>query len=92
MSDTVTMYLIYAVAIALLSNSGINMPAFVIMIGLASIMGLLTPAAAVPAPLFFGPEHITMQNSAKYCIIFLAVTFVIIMALMWPLASAVIVF
>ncbi len=92
MSDTVTMYLIYAVAIALLSNSGINMPAFVIMIGLASIMGLLTPAAAVPAPLFFGPEHITMQNSAKYCIIFLAVTFVIIMALMWPLANAVIVF
>lgn len=90
MSDTVTMYLIYAIAIALLGNSGINMPAFVIIVGIGAIMGLLTPAAAVPSPLFFGPEHLTMKNSGKYCIIYLAFIFVALMVLIWPLANAVI--
>lgn len=84
------MYLIYAIAIALLGNSGINMPAFVIIVGIGAIMGLLTPAAAVPSPLFFGPEHLTMKNSGKYCIIYLAFIFVALMVLIWPLANAVI--
>lgn len=90
MSDTVTMYLVYAIAIALLSGSGINMPAFVIIVGIGAIMGLLTPAAAVHSPLFFGPEHLTMKNSGKYCIIYLALIFVGLMVLIWPLANAVI--
>lgn len=92
MSDTVTMYLFYAIAISLLEGTGINMPAFVIIIGLASIMGLLTPAAAVPAPLFFGPEHITMKNTAKYAILYLVLICIVLMAIMWPLASTVIKF
>ena len=92
MSDTVAMYLFYAIAIALLASSGINMPAFVIMIGLAAIMGILTPAAAVPSPLFFGPGHITVGNTLKYAIIFLGLIFVGMMGLIWPLASAVIYF
>lgn len=92
MSDTVTMYLFYAIAIALLSSSGINLPAFVIMVGLGSIMGILTPAAAVPAPLFFGPEHITLQNTIKYAVVFLALIFVSIMVILWPLSSMIIKF
>lgn len=90
MSDTVTMYLVYAIAIALLNNSGINMPAFVIVVGIGSIMGLLTPAAAVHSPLFFGPEHLTMKNSGKYCVMYLAMIFIILMLLIWPISNAVI--
>lgn len=90
MSDTVTMYLMYAIGLSLLSSANINMPAFVMIIGFASIMGLLTPAAAVPSPLFFGPEHITMKNEAKYCAIFLVLDFLMIMCILYPLASAVI--
>lgn len=92
MSNTVTIYLMYAVGIAILSTSGINLPAFVMIIGFAAIMGLLTPAAAVPSPLFFGPEHITMKNEAKYCAIFLVLDFLIIMFVLWPLANVLIKF
>ena len=92
MSNTVTIYLMYAVGTAILSTSGINLPAFVMIIGFAAIMGLLTPAAAVPSPLFFGPEHITMKNEAKYCAIFLVLDFLIIMFVLWPLANVLIKF
>lgn len=90
MSDTVAMYLFYAIAIALLASTGINMPAFVIIIGLAAIMGILTPAAAVPAPLFFGPGHITLQNTVKYALLFLLLIFIGLMVIIWPLANALI--
>lgn len=92
MSDTVTMYLFYAIAIALLASTGINMPAFVIVVGLAAIMGILTPAAAVTSPLFFGPELITMKNTTKYALIYLGIIFVVLMVLIWPLASVIIQF
>ena len=92
MSNTVTIYLMYAVGTAILSTSGINLPAFVMIIGFAAIMGLLTPAAAVPSPLFFGPEHITMKNEANYCAIFLVLDFLIIMFVLWPLANVLIKF
>ncbi len=92
MSDTVTMYLIYSVSIALLTSAGINMPAFVMIVGIGAIMGLLTPAAAVPAPLFFGPNHITVKNSASYCIVFLIGVYAALMLVIWPLASAIIQF
>lgn len=92
MSNTVTMYLIYAIAISLLASSGINMPAFVIVIGLGAMIGILTPAAAVPAPLFFGPEHITVQETLKYALIYLILTFISIMVIIWPIANVLIKF
>ncbi|MGN0292407.1 MAG: SLC13 family permease [Lachnospiraceae bacterium] len=92
MSNTVTMYLIYAIAISLLASTGINMPAFVIVIGLGAMIGILTPAAAVPAPLFFGPEHITVQGTMKYALIYLLLTFVSIMVIIWPIANMLIQF
>lgn len=91
-SNTVTLYLFYAVAIALLSSAGINTPALVIVVGLASMLGILTPAAAVPSPLFFGPDHIQMKSTAKYAIVYLVIMFVALLAVVWPLASAVIKF
>lgn len=91
-SNTVSMYLFYAITIALLTASGINLPAFVIVAALGAMMGLVTPAAAVPSPLFFGPEHINMKDTAKYAVIFLFLEFIVLMALIWPLANAVIKF
>ena len=90
MSDTVTLYLMCAVGLMILANSSINLPAFAMVICFASTMGLLTPAAAVPSLLFFGPEHITMKDEAKYCGIFLVLDFLIIAFILWPLASAII--
>lgn len=91
-SNTVSMYLFYAISIALLSASGINMPAFVIVVGLGAMMGLVTPAAAVPSPLFFGPEHINMKNTAKFAMIYLLLSFAALMILIWPLANMLIQF
>ena len=90
MSDTVTIYLMCAVGLMLLADAPVNLPAFAMVICFASTMGLLTPAAAVPSPLFFGPEHITMKNEAKYCGIFLVLDFLIIAFILWPLANAII--
>lgn len=92
MSDTVTMYIFYAIAIALLESSGINLPAFIIIIGIASIMGIATPAAAVPSPLFFGPNHIDMKHTVKYATIYLIFIYGAIMLIIWPLANALIQF
>lgn len=92
MSNTVTMYLFYAIAISLLASTGINMPAFVIVVALGAMVGILTPAAAVPAPLFFGPEHITMQSTIKYALLWLVLVFISIMVIIWPVANILIQF
>lgn len=89
-SNTVSMYLFYAITIALLASSGINMPAFVIIVALGAMLGLVTPAAAVPSPLFFGPEHISMKDTAKYAVIYLLLSFAALMVLIWPLANVLI--
>lgn len=90
LSNTVTMFLFYSIALSLLSATNINVMGFVIVVGLASCIGILTPSAAVPAPLFFGPGHITVKNTYKYGIIYMVLTFLGCMFLIWPLASAII--
>lgn len=71
-----------------------GLPTLVIMaiLVLGAMIGVLTPAAAVPAPLFFGPEHITVQNTLKYALIYLVLTFISIMVIIWPLANILIKF
>ena len=90
LSNTVTMFLFYSIALSLLSDTGINVIGFVVVISLASCMGMLTPSASVPAPLFFGPGHITVRNTVKYCTIYIILTWLGCMFLIWPLASALI--
>lgn len=90
LSNTVTMFLFYSIALSLLSATDINVMGFVIVVGLASCIGILTPSAAVPAPLFFGPGHITVKNTVKYGVIYMILTFLGCMFLIWPLASAII--
>ena len=89
-SNTVTMLVFYSVAIALLAGSGINIVALSIVIGLVSCFGVLVPSSAVPAPLFFGPRHITVGNTARYNIVFIALALVVSVALLWPLAQLIV--
>ena len=61
LSNTVTMVLFFNIGAVLLSIDQVNMAAFTIMVSIASGMAAVTPSAAVPSPLFFGPGHVTMM-------------------------------
>lgn len=90
LSNTVTMVLFFNLGVVLLNTGNLNMGAITIVIGLAASMATLTPSASVPAPLFFGPEHVTMKSTYKYNFIFLVLSFVVLVAFVIPYASAVI--
>jgi len=81
--------LFFNIGIALLTAGDINVTAFAIVIALAAGMACCTPPSALPAPLFYGPGHITMQNSIKCNVIFVALSFVVLIAFVLPFASAV---
>lgn len=53
-------------------------------IGIASAMATLTPAACAPMPLIFGPGHVTMKNTLKINLVFIALSFVVILAFVIP--------
>jgi sodium-dependent dicarboxylate transporter 2/3/5 len=90
MSNVVSMILFFNIGVALLAAGEINMAAFAIVIAFAATMACCTPSAALTSPLFFGPGHITMQNSVKCNVIFVALSFVVLLAFLIPLASAII--
>lgn len=87
LSNTVTMVLFFNIGAVLLVAGNTNMAAFTIIIALASSMATLTPSAAVPSPLFFGPGHITMRNTVTHNLFFVICSFFVILAAM-PIASA----
>lgn len=89
LSNTVTMTIFFNLGVILLATSNVNMAAFTIIIALTSSMATVTPSASVPAPLFFGPEHVTMKNTLKYNLIF-AVASLCVCLIFWPFASAII--
>ncbi len=86
LSNTVTMVLFFNIGAIVLANGNTNMAVFTIIIGLAASMASLTPSAAVPSPLFFGPGHVTMKNTLKWNLIWLPLTFVILVVL-FPIFS-----
>lgn len=90
LSNTVTMVLFFNIGAVLLVNGNVNMAAFTIVIALAASMATVTPSAAVPSPLFFGPGHITMKDTLKYNLVFVVLSFVVLTAFCIPYASAVI--
>lgn len=92
MSNTVTMFLFYSVAFAIFTDPNINVMAYVIVIAMTSCIGIATPSASVPAPLFFGPSHLTVKNTWKYTSVYVFMCFLGSMFLIWPLASRIIVF
>lgn len=89
LSNTVTMVLFFNIGAVLLAGGNTNMAAFTIIIALAASMATVTPSAAVPSPLFFGPGHVTMKATLKYNLIFVVLAFVVLVAFM-PLASAIV--
>ena len=90
MSNVVTMVLFFNIGVALLTAGDMNMAAFAVVISFAATMACCTPSAALTSPLFFGPGHITMQNSIKCNLVFIVLSFVVLMAFLIPFASAVI--
>lgn len=90
LSNTVTMVLFFNLGAALLAGGNLNMGAITIVIGLAGSMACLTPSAAIPSPLYFGPGHVTMGNTIKYNLIFIVLSFVVLVAFALPFASAII--
>ena len=89
-STVVTMILFFNIGVALLAAGEMNMAAFAIVIALTSSMGVCTPSASLTAPMFFGPEHITMRNSIKCNVIFVVLSFLVLIAFVLPFASAII--
>ncbi len=86
LSNTVTMVLFFNIGVIVLANGNTNMGVFTIIIALAASMASLTPSAAVPSPLFFGPGHVTMKNTLKWNLIWTPLTFVILVVL-FPIYS-----
>ena len=91
LSNTVTMFLFAQIALALWGDSNaLNVVAFVIIITMTSCIGIATPSASVPAPLLFGPGHITVKNSWKYSFCYCVAITAFTMLIIWPLAQVLI--
>lgn len=88
-SNTVSMILFFSVSAPLLVGSGINMGVLLILITMLAGIGIATPACSAIAPLFYGPEFITIKNSLKYKIVFLVGMYVLTVAVLYPLASSI---
>jgi len=80
-SNIVVMTLFFNVGFALLWGGPINIAAVSIVIAFAvSCMACLTPASSLMTPLYFGPGHITVKNSAKWNLIFIVLSFLMMLA------------
>ena len=89
LSNVVTMVLFFQIGVALLADSGVSLAAYAAVIGFASAMASLTPSACAPAPLLFGPGHVSVAGVLKANLVFLALSFAAILLLVYPLAQAV---
>jgi sodium-dependent dicarboxylate transporter 2/3/5 len=89
MSNAVAMVLFFNIGAALLTTGNMSMAAFAVVIALSASMAACTPSASIPSPLFFTPGHITMKNSIKCNVIFVILSFLVLVAFVIPFASAV---
>ena len=90
MSSVVTMVLFFNIGVALLAAGDINMVAFAIVLALTtSSVANCTPSASLTTPMFYGPGHITMKNSIKCNLIFVALSFIVLIVFTLPFASAI---
>ncbi len=89
LSNVVTMTLFFNVGVALLSNGSTHLGMFAMLIGFASAMACLTPSACAPMPLIFGPGHVNMRNTIRPNLLFLVLSFVVMLAFIVPFAPIV---
>lgn len=84
LSNVVTMTIFFNIGVALLNGGSVHMGMMAMAIGIASAMATLTPAACAPMPLIFGPGHVTMKNTLKINFVFIALSFIVILAFVIP--------
>lgn len=89
LSNTVTMVLFFNIGVVLLAGGQTSMAMFTVIIAFAAALATITPSAAVPSPLFFGPGYITMKATVKYNIVFIILSFAALIAFGIPFANAV---
>ena len=90
LSNVVTMVVFFNIGISVLPQEPILLAVFGVCIGFASSMATLTPSASIPAPLFFGEGHVTMQNTFKYNMVFVLCAFAAVMLVIYPLSQLVV--
>lgn len=90
LSNVVTMVIFFNIGIALLSEGSVDIGAYAAVIGFASSMASLTPSACAPAPLIFGPGHVTVRGVLKANLVFIILSCIAILAVVYPLASYII--
>lgn len=90
LSNVVTMVIFFNIGVALLSGGSVDVGAYAIVIGYASSMAALTPSACAPAPLIFGPGHATVGGVLKANLVFILLSLVVILLLVYPLVTIVI--
>lgn len=91
LSNTVAMLLFFNIALSLLGNTGVNLVAFSLLIGVVSCFGVLTPSASVPSPLFFGPGYITVKDTAIYNLVFIFLNLGASLFILWPLFQRIVI-
>ena len=90
LSNVVTMVVFFNIGISVLPQEPLLLAVFGVCIGFASSMATLTPSASIPAHLFFGEGHVTMQNTFKYNMVFVLCAFAAVMLLIYPLSQLVV--
>ena len=86
-SNVVSMLLFFGLVIPVIAGTGVSQISVTVIICLVANFASLVPSAAVTAPLFFGPGHITVRNALKWNLIAIALCFVVCMAVLYPLGN-----
>ncbi len=86
-SNTVCMLLFYSLSMPLMSAMGEPVLGLTVVIVAMASFASLVPSAAVTAPFFFGPEHITIRNSFKWNVLAIALAWVIGTFITYPLSN-----
>lgn len=86
-SNVVSMLLCFSITITMIAGSGLSVIVVTVIIGFLANFASLVPSSNVTAPLFFGPEHITVKNTMKYNLIMIVVAFTVGVVVLLPLGN-----
>ena len=88
-SNVVSMLLFFGLVIPVITGTTVSLVSVSVIICLVANFASLVPSAAVTAPLFFGPNHITVKNTLKWNLIMILFAFLVCMFLLYPLGNVV---
>ena len=88
-SNTVCMLLFYSLSIPIMSSMSQPVIGLTVIIGVMACFASLVPSAAVTAPFFFGPEHITVKNSFKWNIVAIVLAWAVAVFIIYPLSNVI---